>query len=100
MDVKLSSHTTLPEIQPTDVLQAKLESVIPDDIKYKMAIEYYLMERIAFKLYLQDRIYRYAAILDLPIHVTWALYSFISTAEGTMSQNGTFYDVNYIYGLK
>lgn len=30
--------------------------LIPDDIKYKMAMEYYLMERIAFKLYLQDRI--------------------------------------------
>ena len=34
MDVKLNSHTTLPEIQSTDILQAKLESIIPDDIKY------------------------------------------------------------------
>lgn len=30
--------------------------LIPDDIKYKLALEYYLMERIAFKLYLQDKI--------------------------------------------
>lgn len=30
--------------------------LIPDDIKYKMALEYYILERIAFKLLLQDKI--------------------------------------------